>query len=360
MYKQTSKPTFNNSRPESFFSLKDFHYELSPDRIAQQGYKNRDESKLMILNRSQSSIIHKQFNEIIECITTDDFLVFNNSKVFKARIFAKKETGGNIEILMFHHMENKKFQCLYHCSKKPKANSYLILPETQKAFAQILAVHEGELVIQFLDHDPFEFAEKHGHIPLPHYIKRDDSIDDTVHYQTVYAKNIGSVAAPTAGFHFSQHLLKRLKEKKIPLFFVTLHVGPGTFIPIRTDNIYDHTMHTEYVSIDHDTAESINHLKQKGKNLISVGTTTVRALESSALKNSGKLCAENYSTDIFIYPGFQFQMTDKLITNFHLPCSTLLLLVSAFAGRQTILNAYETAKKNNYMFYSYGDAMFII
>jgi len=330
-----------------------FDFILPEELIAQSPAKKRDESRLLYLKREDNTIADLQFKEIIDLVSYDNFLVVNNTKVLKARLYGKKETGGNIEILLTDEIDKRTFKGMIR-GKVKKGDSIIIE-------GNLITVKEiiDEVRILEFDCDPYELMEKFGHIPLPPYIRRLDTKEDHLRYQTVYSKNEGSVAAPTAGLHFTAELLEKIKNKGVEIVEITLNVGIGTFKPVKADYVEDHKMHGEKYFISEDAREKINHLKNKGKKLVAVGTTSVRALESIA---NEKGCIEKsgaFSTDIFITPGYKFKIVDKLITNFHLPKSTLLMLVSAFAGYEFTMNAYKHAVNNRYRFFSYGDSMFI-
>ncbi len=337
-------------------SVENYNFDLPENLIAQYPSDKRGESNLLILNKSTGIIEQKKFADIVDLITEDDFLVINNTKVLKARLFGKKTTGGKVEILLIEDIGNNRFKAL--TNGKVKIGTEIII---DKYMVKIIdfSNEEGQRIIEFSDINPYELMEKSGHLPLPPYIKREDSKEDELRYQTIYAKNQGSVAAPTAGLHFTKEIIDKIKEKGIEIIEITLNVGIGTFRPVKADFIQEHKMHFEHYSISEESADRINKLKSEGKKLISVGTTTTRALESASDRNGKIIKTGNQSTNIFIYPPYEFKIVDKLITNFHLPKSTLLMMISAFAGKDKVEKAYDYAIKNNFKFFSYGDAMFI-
>ena len=340
---------------------REFDYHLPAKLIAQKPCEIRSQSRLLHYSRADQSINHLQFNNILELINPGDCVVFNNTRVIPARIYGFKETGGKVEILI-ERLTGEQ-QCLAHikASKTPKPGSKLTLcDETNKQqYTVTVEGRQGELFILSSQpgHAMAEIMENIGHMPLPPYISRDDTVDDYSRYQTVYADKPGAVAAPTAGLHFDNALLKKLDDKGVNAAYVTLHVGAGTFQPVRCESINDHHMHTEYLVVPQATVDQCQQTRQNGGRIIAVGTTTVRALETASQK--GALKAYAGETDIFIYPGYQFKSVDALITNFHLPESTLLMLISAFAGKDEILRCYKEAVTKEYRFFSYGDAMFI-
>ncbi len=336
----------------------DFDYHLPESSIAQTPIEPRDSSRLLVLNRETGKLEHKIFHDIKEYLREGDLLVLNQTRVIPARIFAKKETGGKVEILLLRRRDELSWEALV--GGKGLRVGKLVFVENGPS-AEIIETLEGsERLIKFSE--PIEpYFPKVGHVPLPPYIH--EKLNDPERYQTVFAKEMGSAAAPTAGLHFTPQLLDELKEKGVKIAFVTLHVGLDTFAPVTEDDPAEHKIHTEWCELPQETADLINQTKQNGGRVIAVGTTSVRTLESAA---SLKSPISNYQlqpftgpTDIFILPGYHFKIVDAMITNFHLPKSTLIMLVSAFAGREKILSAYETAIKEGYRFYSFGDAMFI-
>ncbi|MFM1533753.1 tRNA preQ1(34) S-adenosylmethionine ribosyltransferase-isomerase QueA [Helcococcus ovis] len=336
---------------------KDFDYELDHSFIAQHPEDKRSESKLMILDRKNETIEHKRFYDIIDYLNEGDVLVVNNSKVIPARLFGhRKDKKEALEVFLLTNIEEKKWECLVKPGRKFKIGSEIIFDEKLKAEV-IDITEEGHRILEMKYDGIFnEILNEIGNVPLPPYIT--ERLEDKSKYQTVYAKHDGSVAAPTAGLHFTTQLLQQIKDKGIKLAYLTLHVGLGTFKPVNDEKIEEHKMHSEYYILDKENAETINEAKNKGNRVIAVGTTSVRTLESISRKY-GKVQADSDWTDIFIYPGFNFKTVDAMITNFHLPKSTLIMLISSFYNRERILEAYEEAKKNNYRFFSFGDAMLI-
>ncbi|NYT52536.1 MAG: tRNA preQ1(34) S-adenosylmethionine ribosyltransferase-isomerase QueA [Candidatus Vesicomyosocius endoextente] len=332
--------------------LKDFDFDLPASLIAQHPPKNRIDSRLLV---KRSSIIDIQFNQIGDFFQSGDLLIMNNTKVIPARLFGIKETGGKVEIMIERILDENRVLAMIKASRAPKIGSFIFLENDVNII--VYQKDNGFYTLIFETDSLFDLLNNIGHIPLPPYIKRTDNIQDLSRYQTVYAQKEGAVAAPTAGLHFDDSLLTQLKIQGIDHLFVTLHIGSGTFIPIRTNNIKNHVMHSEIFEISQVTVDRINLTKANGGRIIAVGTTTVRVLESS-LKN-GKLIAQSGETDIFIYPSYKFIIVDSLITNFHLPKSSLLMLVSAFIGRDKMLELYQHAIEQKYKFLSYGDAMFL-
>jgi len=352
------------------FSLSDYDYELSEEYIAQKPVLCRDRSKLLLLNRKTGEISHHAFFEVCDFISSKDVLVINNTRVIPGRLFGKKDTGGKAEILILdfaggvrEESEKGAFicECLVKSSKPPKSGSFIFFQKELKA--EVISAKEGICQLRFSCPGSFEdLLNEEGHVPLPPYIKRDDasndSWDDKISYQTVYAAYNGAVAAPTAGLHFSNQLLELIRIKGIRIAEITLHVGYGTFLPVRVEDIREHKIHSERFEISEDAADTVNKAKAAGGKIIAVGTTCVRTLEYSS-DSQGKVVAGSGKCDLFIYPGYSFKVVDAMITNFHLPKSTLIMLVSAFAGRENVLSAYREAIYKGYRFYSYGDAMFI-
>ena len=338
--------------------LNDFHYTLPQELIAQDPLENRSDSRLMILDRKDESLVHKHFKDIIDYLNPSDCLVLNNTKVIPARLFGiKEDTNAQIEVLLLRRKEEKTWEALVKPGKKAKIGSCIIFGDGLLTGDVIDVLEYGNRLIAFEYEGIFEeILDKLGQMPLPPYIKH--SLQDKNRYQTVYALHNGSAAAPTAGLHFTKELLQEILDQGIHIANVTLHVGLGTFRPVKVENISEHYMHSEFYRIEPSEAELINQTKKQGGNIIAVGTTSVRTLETAAEPN-GYIKAGSGFTDIFIYPGYAFKTVDGLITNFHLPESTLLMLVSAFADRETMLHAYETAIKEQYRFFSFGDAMFI-
>ena len=338
--------------------LKEFYYDLPENLIAQVPIAKRDESRLMVLNRNAQTIEHKIFKDIIDYLEPGDCLVRNNTKVIPARIYGKKETGANVEFLLLNNIEGDIWECIVRPGNKLHIGTKVIFGNGLLN-AEILEVMEGGTRrVKFTYKGIFnEILDQIGLMPLPPYIH--EELKEKDRYQTVYAKYQGSAAAPTAGLHFTNELLEKLQEKGVQIANVTLHVGIGTFRPVKVEKIEEHHMHTEHYYIKKEDADKINEAKKNGKRIISVGTTSCRVLESIA-DEKGFVKETEGDTSIFIYPGYKFKCIDALITNFHLPESTLLMLVSALAGKDYIMKAYKVAVKNKYRFFSFGDAMFII
>lgn len=337
--------------------VSDFNYELPEELIAQTPIEKRDESRLMVLNRKKETIEHKTFKDIIDYLEPGDVLVRNNTKVLPARLYGKKETGANVEFLLLNNKEGDIWECIVRPGNKLHVGTKVIFGEglLQAKILEILP--GGTRKVQFFYKGIFnEILDKIGLMPLPPYIHEELKQKDR--YQTVYAKYNGSAAAPTAGLHFTEKLLQQLQEKGVIIANVTLHVGIGTFRPVKEETVEEHEMHSEHYYIKEEDANKINQAKKQGKRVIAVGTTSCRVLESVADEN-GYIKAIEGDTQIFIYPGYKFKILDGLITNFHLPQSTLLMLVSALANRDYIMKAYECAVKEKYRFFSFGDAMFI-
>lgn len=337
--------------------LSDFDFTLPKELIAKHPSETRSACRLLSLDGATGQIEHGVFSDIIDKINPGDLLVFNNTRVIPARVYGKKASGGKIEILIERLLDNNRALAHIKASKSPKEGAELTLGEDASVNVIMLARHDSLFELQFPD-DVLTILNKIGHIPLPPYIDRPDDSHDREVYQTVYSKIPGAVAAPTAGLHFDQPLLEKLKQKGIEMAFVTLHVGAGTFQPVRVENIESHVMHAEYAQVPQSVVDAVLACKARGNKVIAVGTTSVRALESAAQK-TGKIAPFFNDTQIFIYPGYHFNVIDSLITNFHLPESTLIMLVSAFAGYENTMNAYQEAVKQQYRFFSYGDAMFI-
>ena len=340
--------------------VSDFDYELPKELIAQEPAKIRDSCRLMILHGKDGSIEHKVFSDITDYLRPGDCLVLNDSKVIPARLFGIKEsTGVNVEFLLSKRIEGNTWETLVKPGRRIKPGDTVIFGDGKlkaevKSFSE-----EGTRIVEFsCDGDFMEVLDELGKMPLPPYIERESGKEDKEDYQTVYAREEGSVAAPTAGFHFTPELLDKIREKGVKTVFVTLHVGIGTFRPVKAETVEDHHMHFEHYSVSKEAADTINSVKANGGRIISVGTTACRTMESAADEN-GIIHAGSDDTGIFIYPGYRFKIVDCLITNFHLPKSTLLMLVSALYDREKILEAYKTAVDMKYRFFSYGDAMFI-
>ena len=346
--------------------LDDFDYELPKELIAQTPSEKRDECRLMVLNRNNKSVEHRHFYDILDYLNPGDCLVLNDSRVIPARIFGtKKGTGAHIEILIIKRIEGDKWEALVKPGKRLHDGDVVIIDENNKFEAHILGIHDegnGTRLIEFVYDGIFmERLEEIGSMPLPPYIERKAEQEDKEMYQTVYSRIDGSVAAPTAGLHFTNELLDAARAKGVKTAFVTLHVGIGTFRPVKTENIEDHKMHFEECTVSEETAATINETIDAGGRIIAVGTTSTRTLESMAAETpSGwRVAAGSKSTGIFIYPGYEYKIIDALITNFHLPKSTLLMLISALYDREEILKAYNIAVNEKYRFFSYGDAMLI-
>lgn len=338
--------------------VKDFDYYLPEELIAQDPLEDRSSSRLMVLDKKTGEIQHKIFKDILDYLKPGDCLVLNNTKVIPARLFGVKEgTQAKIEILLLKRKENDIWETLVKPGKKAKPGTKIIFGDGLLVGEVIDVVEDGNRLIQFNYEGIFEeILDQLGQMPLPPYITH--TLKDKNRYQTVYAKYDGSAAAPTAGLHFTKELLEKVKAKGIDIAEVTLHVGLGTFRPVKVENVLDHHMHSEFYMVSAEAAEKINATKDRGGRIISVGTTSTRTLESAADEN-GRLKECSGWTEIFIYPGYKFKLIDCLITNFHLPQSTLVMLVSALAGREHVLAAYEEAVKEKYRFFSFGDAMFI-
>lgn len=332
--------------------LSDFDYELPQELIAKYPIVPRHNARLMVLNRKDKSIKHDIFINLPDYLEEGDLLVFNNTKVLPARLYGRKPTGGKVEIVLTDYIKPNEWKALIG-GKKIKPG--LIIEIASDFSVEVLEhIEEGNFKVKLIGENPLKLLDKYGHIPIPPYLKRDEEPIDREYYQTIFAKEEGAVAAPTASLHFSEELMKKLKTKGINTAFITLHVSYGTFKPVKVENIEEHRVEPEYVKIPKETVEKIKETKEKGKRVIAVGTTVVRALETSPFKPF-----EGW-TDLYIYPGYEFKVVDAMITNFHLPKSSLLILVSAFAGREFILNAYNEAVKRRYRFYSYGDGMLIL
>lgn len=338
--------------------LKDFNYDLPEELIAQDPLEDRSSSRLMVLHKDTGRIEHKIFRDIIDYLNPGDCLVINDTKVIPARLMGiKEDTGAAIEVLLLKRNADDVWECLVKPGKKARTGARILFGEGLLVGEIVDVIEDGNRMIKFHYEGIFEeILVKLGQMPLPPYITH--KLQDKNRYQTVYAKNEGSAAAPTAGLHFTKELLEKIKEKGVNVVSITLHVGLGTFRPVKVDKIEEHHMHTETFNISKEAADTINRTRAAGGRVIAVGTTSCRTLESAAA-DDGTIPARSGDTDIFIYPGYKFKAIDCLITNFHLPESTLIMLVSALAGRDNIMNAYETAVKERYRFFSFGDAMFI-
>jgi S-adenosylmethionine:tRNA ribosyltransferase-isomerase len=338
----------------------DFHFELPESLIAYYPMPERDASRLLVLNAEQRCE-HRQFKALPDYLHAGDLLVFNNTRVIPARVFACKETGGRIEILVERVIDEHRVLAHVRSSKSPKAGARLLLAASNEAepgddSVQVLG-RQGALFELAFAEPVLKVLDRLGHMPLPPYIEREDAADDRERYQTVYASRDGAVAAPTAGLHFTEALIQQCADKGVEIAFVTLHVGAGTFQPVRADDIRDHQMHAEYIEVSEAVAEQVRATRSRGGRVVAVGTTSVRSLESAS--QGGDIAAFAGDSRIFIYPGYQFCSVDLIVTNFHLPESTLIMLISAFAGQDAVLNAYRAAVAEQYRFFSYGDAMLV-
>ena len=351
------------------YTLDDYHYHLPEARIAQTPALNRDGSRLLHLRRDDSAVSHRHFHDIVSLLRPSDVLVVNNTRVIPGRLHGRKETGGKAELLILdygetnvrdHDDRTRVYHCLIKSSKQAGTGTRILFEEG--LVAEVLDFSRGIYTVKFFAPESFDgLLQRIGRMPLPPYIKRDETGPDEadrMRYQTVYAREQGAIAAPTAGLHFTDEILAHIKEGGVTVAAVTLHVGYGTFVPVRVDDIRDHRMHEEWFSIPGNTARIVNQAKTEGHRVVAVGTTSVRTLEY-ATGSDGVIKPGSGRCDLFIYPGYPFKTVDAMITNFHLPRSTLLMLVSAFAGRERILSAYKAAVEEKYRFFSYGDAMFI-
>lgn len=338
--------------------VNDFYFDLPEELIAQYPLEKRDSSRLMVLDRNTGEVEHRVFHDIVEFLNEGDTLVLNNTRVLPARLIGEKEgTGGKIEFLLLKRLVGDKWECLAKPGKRAKVGTVFTFGEGKlKAVVREIG-EEGNRIIEFIYDGIFEqVLDELGQMPLPPYIH--EKLEDKERYQTVYSKEKGSAAAPTAGLHFTEELISKIKEKGINIAFLTLHVGLGTFRPVKVDTIENHIMHSEYYQLTEEDARIINKTKEAGKRVIAVGTTSTRTLETIGDEN-GRVSPQSGWTDIFIYPGYKFKVVDSLITNFHLPESTLIMLVSALAGQDNVMKAYNLAVKEEYRFFSFGDSMFI-
>ncbi|MGF1644491.1 MAG: tRNA preQ1(34) S-adenosylmethionine ribosyltransferase-isomerase QueA [Thiotrichales bacterium] len=333
---------------------RDFHFELPPELIAQNPLAARSASRLLVLERD-GAMIDARFPELLDCLLPGDLLVFNDTRVMRARLFGQKASGGRVEILIERVLEPGTALAHVRASKAPKPGSMVIVADSVRA--TVGARSDDLLTLTLVDDDWLQVMQRHGHVPLPPYIRREDAAEDIERYQTVYASRVGAVAAPTAGLHFDASMFSALRERQIETAFVTLHVGAGTFQPVRVNALSDHTMHAEHLEVSTQVCGQIEACRARGGRVVAVGTTVVRSLETAAL--AGTLAAYQGDTRLFITPGFEFRVVDALLTNFHLPESTLLMLVSAFAGHAPVMQAYRHAVAQRYRFFSYGDAMFL-
>jgi S-adenosylmethionine:tRNA ribosyltransferase-isomerase len=338
--------------------VSDFDFYLPDELIAQHPMEKRDEARLMVLDKKSGDIEHKVFRDVIDYLDEGDCLVLNDTRVLPARLFGTKEgSGGKMEFLLLKRREKDLWETLVKPGKRAQAGARFVFGSGELKAEVVSMGEEGSRIVRFEYEGIFEeVLDRLGHMPLPPYIK--ETLEDKEMYQTVYSREQGSAAAPTAGLHFTGELLEKIEEKGVKLAFLTLHVGLGTFRPMKTENIDEHVMHSEYYSLSKESADTINSCKENGKKIIAVGTTSTRTLETIGGED-GRVREQSGWTDIFIYPGYRFRIVDALITNFHLPKSTLLMLVSALSSRDKIMKAYETAVKEKYRFFSFGDAMFI-
>lgn len=336
----------------------DFYYDLPEELIAQTPVEPRDSSRMLVFNRKDGSITHKHFYDIIDYLNCGDTLIVNDSRVLPARIYGTKiPTGANVEFLLLKHIKEKTWETLVKPGKKARTGDSFTFGNGIMTGTVVDVLEDGNRIVEFQCQGNFyETLDKIGQMPLPPYIH--EKLKDKERYQTVYSHELGSAAAPTAGLHFTNELLDKIREKGINIGYVTLHVGLGTFRPVKVDDVTTHKMHSEHYEVPKETAKLIEETKANGKRVIAVGTTSCRTLESVA-RDNGKVVPCDGWTDIFIYPGFEFKVLDGLITNFHLPESTLIMLVSAFAGYDEIMNVYKTAVEERYRFFSFGDSMFI-
>lgn len=343
--------------------LSEFDYILPEELIAQKPAGRRTQSKMMVLDKSSKTIEHKHFFDIVDYLDETDVLVLNNTKVFPARLLGQKTTGANVEVFLLKERKNKQWEALLKPSKRFNEGNIIKIGD-ELLVKTLIRMDGGKWLVELIyEGDIYEILDKVGNVPLPPYIERKLTTEklqklDHKRYQTVFAKHAGSVAAPTAGLHFTKDILKKLKKKGVQICYVTLNVGLGTFRPVKCDNILEHKMDTETFEISKKTAKIINEAKKAGKNIVAVGTTSVRTLET-AFQKYGEIKACKDSSELFIYPSYEFKVVDKLVTNFHLPKSTLLMLVSALTGRDFVFEAYKQAIENKYRFYSYGDCMLI-
>ncbi|MEH0742769.1 tRNA preQ1(34) S-adenosylmethionine ribosyltransferase-isomerase QueA [Vibrio cholerae] len=343
--------------------VSDFHFDLPDELIARYPQPERTASRLLQLDGNSGELVDGTFTDVLDKIQPGDLVVFNNTRVIPARLFGRKASGGKLEVLVERVLDETRILAHVRCSKSPKPGSTIFVGDNDEFSALMVARHDALFELDFQsDLNVLSILEQIGHMPLPPYIDRPDEDSDKERYQTVYNQKPGAVAAPTAGLHFDQPLLDKIAQKGAEFAYVTLHVGAGTFQPVKVENINDHHMHAEYVEVPQEVVEAIEATRARGGRVIAVGTTSVRSLESAAqdaLKKGTPLAPFFGDTEIFIYPGYEYQLVDALITNFHLPESTLIMLVSAFAGYDNTMNAYRHAVKKQYRFFSYGDAMFI-
>jgi S-adenosylmethionine:tRNA ribosyltransferase-isomerase len=339
--------------------LSDFYFDLPEHLIAKHPTEQRTQSRLLHLKGNNGEVEHKHFSNIVELLNAGDLLIFNNTRVIPARLHGTKASGGKVEVLIERILNDGSAMAHIRSSKSPKSGAILTMEGGLQI--EMLGRDDALFHIKFLsDENVFELLEKFGHMPLPPYIDRPDDDADKERYQTVYNEKPGAVAAPTAGLHFDEAILSEIKAKGVDLAFVTLHVGAGTFQPVRVENITEHKMHSEYAEVSQEVVDKVLATKKAGGRVIAVGTTSVRSIESAAQASANDIISEFMSdTNIFIYPGYKFKLIDAMLTNFHLPESTLMMLISAFAGRDNVMHAYAQAIEQEYRFFSYGDAMFI-
>ncbi|MBS5306284.1 MULTISPECIES: tRNA preQ1(34) S-adenosylmethionine ribosyltransferase-isomerase QueA [Clostridium] len=338
--------------------VSDFDFDLPEELIAQHPLEKRDSSRLMVLDKNTGEIEHRSFHDVIEYLNEGDTLVLNNTRVMPARLIGEKEgTGGKIEFLLLKRIEGDRWECLAKPGKRAKIGQKFTFGEGKLKCTVVDIVEEGNRIIEFSYEGIFEqVLDELGEMPLPPYIT--EKLEDKERYQTVYSKEKGSAAAPTAGLHFTEELLREIKAKGVNIAYLTLHVGLGTFRPVKVEDINEHIMHSEYYHLDKENADLINETKKRGNKVIAVGTTSTRTLETIGDEN-GFVREQSGWTDIFIYPGYKYKVIDELITNFHLPESTLIMLVSALSGKENVMNAYNEAVKKKYRFFSFGDSMLI-
>ena len=348
-----------NDRSEGFYmKTHDFWYDLPEELIAQTPLEKRDSSRLLVLGKQTGSVEHKRFYNVLDYLQPGDCLVMNDSRVLPARLLGHRPTGGAVEVLLLRDLGDRKWECLCKPGRKMQVGSQVVFGDGELTATVVHVQEDGNRVVEFHYEGIFlEVLERLGKMPLPPYIKAE--LPNQERYQTVYSREVGSAAAPTAGLHFTQELLEQIRNKGVKTAFVTLHVGLGTFRPVKAENILEHHMHSELCMISQETADILNQTKADGGRIICVGTTSCRTLES-LVNDDGTFEPRSKWTEIFIYPGYQFKAMQGLITNFHLPESTLVMLVSAFAGRENVLNAYAEAVHERYRFFSFGDAMMII
>ena len=335
----------------------DFYFDLPEELIAQTPLQQRDSSRLLLLDKNSGELVHRHFYELPEFLQGGDCLILNDSRVLPARLLGSRMTGGSVELVLLRDLGDGRWECLSRPGKKTRPGTELNFGDGELTATVEEVTDGGNRIVRFHYEGIFlEVLERLGKMPLPPYIK--EELKDSERYQTVYSRELGSAAAPTAGLHFTKELLQQIADRGVKIGYVTLHVGLGTFRPVKEEEIEDHAMHSEFCMIPEETSRLVNETKQNGRRVIAVGTTSCRTLESFAHED-GTLPAASGWTNIFIYPGYRFKCIDALVTNFHLPESTLIMLVSALAGREHVLNAYETAVKERYRFFSFGDAMFI-